>query len=179
MNSRAQPAYFLNEDYHIIPESLRSYGGAVNCGILYGLAIANWARNIVEIGVQRGISTRILLHAVGKTKGFLTSMDIDPACQAVSSDDRWTFIAGRSQDTAPIPSDFLFVDGDHSYQAVCSDMSRHGRAVKDGGIVVLDDYFPSFPGKMRWVDERWDAIQPLVIGPFVIVRVTPQARAAF
>ena len=38
------------------------------------------------------------------------------------------------------PIDLLFVDGDHSYEAVCADLAMWLPKVKDGGIVVCHDY---------------------------------------
>lgn len=36
--------------------------------------------------------------------------------------------------------DILFIDGDHSYQAVINDFNLYEDLVKDGGFIVFDDY---------------------------------------
>ncbi len=115
------------------------------------------------------------------------SIDVDPEAGAKTSSvvaamgyaDRWIFTLGRSQDVQPIECDLLYVDGDHSYAAVCSDMARHGTKVRDGGLVVLDDYHWTWPGKVRWVNERWKELDPFVIGPVAVIRVTPEKRKVF
>lgn len=168
-----------------IPESRWQASNAMYCGTLFGLAAALQPRVTVEIGTQYGMSTRMWLAAT-KT-GRVLSIDPDPACFTRLIDDirkhdwtdRWVFKHARSQDVTPIECDLLYVDGDHSYPAVCSDMARHGTKVRDGGLVVLDDYHHTWPGKMRWVDERIEVLDPLFIGPTVVVRVTPAKREAF
>lgn len=150
---------------------------AMYCGVLFGLAAQAKPKTIVEIGTQFGLSTRMWL-AVPEVEA-VHSMDIDPECATRVKDPRWTFHLGKSQDLEPVPCDLLYVDGDHSYEAVCSDMARHGAAVRTDGLVILDDYHPRWPGKMKWVDERWDILQPVVIGPTAVFRVTPTKRNYF
>lgn len=163
-------------------------GNMIYSGVLFGLAAVAQPRVIVEIGTQYGISTRMWLAATAPTGGVVHSIDVDAQCgegetrgdiDAAGWLSRWHFHHGRSQDIEPIESDLLYVDGDHSYEAVRSDMARHGRLVRDGGLVVLDDYYVGWPGKMQWVNERWDVLQPIIIGPTAVVRVTPAKRAVF
>lgn len=148
------------------------------CGVLLGLASSLRPKTIVEIGTQFGLSTRMFLEAVGP-QGVVHSIDVNPKCAELLLGPNWCFHLGRSQDVQPLSCDLLYVDGDHSYEAVCSDMARHGPLVRDGGLVVLDDYHPSWPGKMRWIDERWGQLKPIIIGPTAVVQVTPVARDAF
>lgn len=164
---------------HHIPEGRQQTDIAMYCGVLYGLAAPLQPRVVVDIGAQYGISARMWLAVTERTEGVVHSIDIDPECAKMDLGPRWKFHLGRSQDIEPIESDLLYVDGDHSYAAVCSDMARHGTKVRDGGLVVLDDYFVSWPGKTRWVDERWDVLEPVIVGPTAIVRVTPAKRESF
>ena len=143
----------------------------------------------VEIGTQIGISTRALLLVAERMDGHVTSMDIDPTCgegklrkwvEDRGLGDRWTFLAGPSQAQAPIPNaDFLLVDGNHDYDAVCEDMIVHGSAVKNGAVILLDDYHVQFPGKLRWVQERWKELQPLTIGPWALLIKRPGDEAHY
>ncbi len=48
---------------------------------------------------------------------------------------------------------FLFVDGDHTYEGVKTDMELFFPKLLTGSIVVFDDYFEGFPGLIRAVDE--------------------------
>ena len=161
--------------------------------LLWGLArhasLGRASPRLVEIGVQRGCSTQVLLSVAAAMDGHLWSMDTDPFCgegalrAAVARHgwlDRWTFRAGPSQTQPPIPdTDFLLVDGDHGYAAVCADMATHGTAVRPGGLIVLDDYHHTFFGKVRWVQERWTELQPLTIGPHVVIVRQPEHTGLF
>jgi cephalosporin hydroxylase len=40
------------------------------------------------------------------------------------------------------PYDFVFIDGDHSYEAVRADVDNYGTMVADGGVLVLHDILP-------------------------------------
>ena len=51
------------------------------------------------------------------------------------------------------PIDFLFVDGDHEYEAVLADIRAFVPFVRDGGIVAFHDYKSGKPGVPRAVDE--------------------------
>ena len=48
-------------------------------------------RNILELGVQRGNSTKMFLEVCNQNNGYLTSIDIED-CSCVSIDKRWNFI---------------------------------------------------------------------------------------
>lgn len=50
--------------------------------------------------------------------------------------------------------DILFIDGDHSYQAVINDFTLYEGLVKKGGYIVFDDYYDyGCPGTKIAVDE--------------------------
>ena len=42
---------------------------------------------------------------------------------------------------APDSADFVYIDGDHSYQAVVDDLDAALRVTRSGGLIVCDDYF--------------------------------------
>jgi predicted O-methyltransferase YrrM len=73
-------------------------------------------------------------------------------CQANSHDPRVVpaVVAGAT-------IDFLFIDGDHSYDGVRADWLLWSPVVRPGGIVAFHDTWPNFdrhePGVVRWVDE--------------------------
>jgi predicted O-methyltransferase YrrM len=58
--------------------------------------------------------------------------------------EKLTICRGKSKDVLPtMPSesfDFIFVDGDHSHDAVAIDAAESFRLVKNGGIILFDDY---------------------------------------
>lgn len=63
-----------------------------------------------------------------------------------------TLIAGdsRSNDVwdkvKNLQVDLLFIDGDHSFSGVQSDLYKFSKLVGSGGIIVLDDCEPTYPG---------------------------------
>jgi predicted O-methyltransferase YrrM len=56
--------------------------------------------------------------------------------------------------------DILFIDGDHSYQAVINDFMLYEGLVKGGGYIVLDDYRDEgCPGTKIAVDEIVETVK--------------------
>lgn len=55
------------------------------------------------------------------------------------------------------PIDFLFIDGDHTYEGVRADWLAWSPLVRPGGLVAFHDTWPNAdrhePGVVRWVDE--------------------------
>lgn len=53
--------------------------------------------------------------------------------------------------------DFLFIDGNHSYEGVKADWINWSPHVRSGGVVAFHDTWPNFdrhePGVVKWVDE--------------------------
>lgn len=49
--------------------------------------------------------------------------------------------------------DFVFIDGDHSYEGVVADTLRALRVANPGAVLVWDDYWSPCPDVMRFVDE--------------------------
>jgi predicted O-methyltransferase YrrM len=115
----------------------------------------------VEIGCLDGFSTLVILKA---SKLNLTSIDpliADSMESSLKGDeprlrsnlekvkDRWTFIKDFSHKVAPTwttPLDFLFIDGDHSIEAVTRDYDQWVPFLKVGGILAIHDSRMSRPG---------------------------------
>jgi len=55
--------------------------------------------------------------------------------------------------------DFLFIDGDHSYEGVKQDFQMYGKLVKPGGIVAFHDICPHPPETCCEVNKFWLEIQ--------------------
>jgi len=55
------------------------------------------------------------------------------------------------------PFDFVFIDGDHSYEGVRGDWLAWSPLVRPGGLVAFHDTWPNWdrhePGVVRWIDE--------------------------
>lgn len=48
----------------------------------------------------------------------------------------------------------LFIDGEHTYEAVASDLKLYADLVLPGGSIVFDDYAPGFEGDVRAIHEH-------------------------
>jgi cephalosporin hydroxylase len=55
----------------------------------------------------------------------------------------------------PMRPAFVFIDGDHSYEAVLSDVRAWAPLVKSGGLIAGHDCTPSYPGVERAVREHF------------------------
>jgi predicted O-methyltransferase YrrM len=103
--------------------------------------------SVVEIGTRGGASTSALLLGVKAHGGHVWSIDINPDCGELFKDNSdWTFIHGHSFYNAgtiltqiPLLIDVLFIDADHDYKSVYSDLSIFGQLVTKRGVILLHD----------------------------------------
>jgi predicted O-methyltransferase YrrM len=58
--------------------------------------------------------------------------------------------------------DFVFIDGDHSYEAVRADIANYRQLVRPGGVLCGHDYGDVCPGVRRAVDEAFAGSHTLV-----------------
>lgn len=125
----------------------------------------------IELGCYCGSSTITIAEAM--PQGQVIAVDefkIDFDAQSFTGDDAFTIfnknvlsvyknvrLHKTSTDIAAryIKScDFLFIDADHSYEAVLSDCFHYLKKLKPGGIVMFHDYTNEyFPGVKKVVDE--------------------------
>lgn len=133
---------------------------------------------IVEIGAFQGRSTRAIADA--NERGIVYSIDnwdselsdgrSDPStraafrrnCSDLLSSGRVVPIEWDSQRGLPpalhgLSVDMLWIDGDHSYQAVASDIRTFAPLVRAGGLICGHDYCVWHPEVMRAVDEAYGA----------------------
>lgn len=102
----------------------------------------------VEIGRYAGGSTLLIAAALSDAGGLLTSIDIAPQDdvqlhEVLTRLDLVDHVDLRVGDAAEVewnePLDFVFIDGDHSYQGAYRDHSRWGARVKVGGYIIHHD----------------------------------------
>jgi cephalosporin hydroxylase len=55
--------------------------------------------------------------------------------------------------------DFLFLDGDHSFDGIKMDFEMYGPLVKPGGLIAFHDIKPSMPDNWRQVGPFWQSIK--------------------
>jgi predicted O-methyltransferase YrrM len=55
--------------------------------------------------------------------------------------------------------DFLFIDGDHSYDGVKRDFRMYGKFVRKGGVIAFHDICPGPPEKVHGVPKLWNEIK--------------------
>jgi predicted O-methyltransferase YrrM len=128
------------------------------------------AGSIVEIGIAEGGSAWHLRRALDPD-GTLTLIDTYPtvlgmnmsrviARRLVESVDRGRaeWLRMRSEEAARDwvrPIDFLFIDGDHSYEAVRRDFEDWSRHVTSAGGLAFHDALTEAP----WMDESFGSVR--------------------
>ena len=137
-------------------------------------------RRLVEIGVWHGVTTA-RLRAVMASDAVLYAVDPFPAGRLGVSLQRaiarhevghvrngaveWVRLTGaeagrRHAAASHAPVDFVFIDGDHTYQAVRDDWEAWSPLVESGGFISLHDSHPTAArcihatGSVRFTEER-------------------------
>lgn len=126
--------------------------------LLYALVRGINAKNAIEIGTRRGHSTIWIASAIRDNGGeFLVCIDPFGGPGAGGGNDKEYTVQKlaqleldnvliveelSSQALGRFPDssfDFIYIDGDHSYDGVKNDLTHSLRILKPGGIVVLHD----------------------------------------
>lgn len=114
------------------------------------------ATTVVEIGVYEGVNTAILSKAMGKNgktfgidpffKGSMgicyhkliaeTHLKRNKVRNLVSLIEKYSFDAVND---IPEKVDFIFIDGDHSWEGISKDWPLYSDKLKAGGIMALHD----------------------------------------
>ncbi|MDA9615349.1 class I SAM-dependent methyltransferase [Candidatus Pelagibacter sp.] len=100
--------------------------------------------SILELGVQKGISTNYFLEICDKNNGKLYSVDIEN-CSEVSINPRWKFIHSRDDDfnkifkLIPNLVDVIYIDSLHEAHHVEKLIYNYYTKLKDGGYIFIDD----------------------------------------
>ncbi len=127
--------------------------------MLYGLARSQGSRSIVELGLFRGNTSRVLLRAARKNGGSLVCIDKDKAsCEALEKSLKGNMEGIKIfqyETTDPMfqkyHPDLLFIDADHTLKGVTSDWAFWSPLVTLGGFIVFHDSRTS-PGVAQLVD---------------------------
>lgn len=137
----------------------RTYMTPVELAALAALVRSVSARGVMEIGCNSGRTAALLLRECPTIEHYL-GVDVlpgytfankvqskevpdDPGIWA-SGDDRFTLWLSKrgSRDIAPGPASFdvVFIDGDHSEEAVTLDTELARACVPPGGLIIWHDY---------------------------------------
>jgi len=102
---------------------------------------------VLELGVDKGHSTRVFLNAADQKGGRLVSVDIVD-CSNVAESKDWTFVEQDSADCEKLLSeapflkdgiDILYVDSLHEYKHVKKEIFNYFPYMKKGGVIFFDD----------------------------------------
>ena len=126
----------------------------------------------VEIGVDKGLNALTILKTLHIKKLYLIDIYKPFTVDGITHDntnaykiakenlakykDKIEFVIKKSEESiTEIPNelDFVYVDGDHSYEGAKKDIELYYPKVKEGGIIGGDDFSIYFPGVARAVTE--------------------------
>ncbi len=100
---------------------------------------------ILELGVQKGNSTKMFLEVCNKNNGNLTSIDIKD-CSSVTEDKRWEFIFSSDDNFEYIDKyiankrfDVIFIDSYHEPNHVKKVFFHYFSFLKKNGLIFIDD----------------------------------------
>ena len=122
------------------------------------LLAATKPRYALEIGFCTGRSAACVLHHATPRLRKLVSIDIDldykpqgrlmaeqlqqsfPQLRVIEGNSRKVLTEEFFSENFPKGVDFALVDGDHTYQGCTADLMAVSRHLRDGGVIVIDDY---------------------------------------
>lgn len=100
--------------------------------------------SVLELGVQKGVSTNYFLEVCDKNNGELYSVDIED-CSEVSNNPRWKFIHSRDDNfnkifnLIPSQVDVVYIDSLHEAYHVEKLIYNYYAKLKVGGYIFIDD----------------------------------------
>lgn len=149
--------------YHVFPSIIQRYG--LRVGVEIGVSMGGHSESILKTtDVEKLYSIDPWVPNPSFNLGS-RAHDYEVLVHRVKSrlgkyGDRSVVIRAFSYDVASLFNDesldFVFVDGDHHYEAVKQDLEMWYSKVKSGGIVGGDDYSTGWPGVPKAVNEFFE-----------------------
>ena len=138
-------------------ESKKRYG-LMRWQVLIDFVKKNNYTKIVEIGVAKGENAEHILKKCKLEKYFLIDPFIHkPFYKKAIKYKSVVFLKAKSEDVAKTfenkSLDLVFVDGDHSYEAVKRDIEMWLPKIRKGGLLIGHDYCDKWLGVRKAVDE--------------------------
>jgi predicted O-methyltransferase YrrM len=143
------------------------HANAVDMLFVAAMARHHQARELFEIGTYLGRTTYHLTYA--SEGAVVTTVNLPPEADPTWGPYQQIYFRGRPRaeqirqvwadstmlDTTPYRGrmNFVFVDGDHSYEAVKADTRTAFDVLAPGGIIVWHDYAAKSPGVCRFIEE--------------------------
>lgn len=148
--------------YHIVPEFIKKYNLSIGCEV--GVAFGNHANSILKnSSLKKLYCVDPFMHYDGYEDPFNFEQPyFDVLFENVKNklsifNDRCELLRLSSLNAADkfqdATFDFIFLDGNHSYEAVKADLEKWYPKVRPNGFIIGDDYSKSFPGLIKAVDE--------------------------
>ena len=119
---------------------------------------------VLELGVERGTSTRAFLWYLKKTNGQLFSVDIDD-CSKISNSEDWKFLQSNDLNFEYILENFgeikkngvdlIYIDSYHENHHVLKLLNIWFKYLKKDGAIFIDD-IDSFPFRKK--KDIWNSI---------------------
>ena len=118
---------------------------------MYQKAINKESPIILELGVDKGLSTTVFLQACEEMNGKLVSVDIQD-CSDISDSDRWEFVQSDSTDVKYILSqashlkdgiDIIYIDSLHNKKHVQKELTGWFPYMKQNSWIFFDDVDPN------------------------------------
>jgi predicted O-methyltransferase YrrM len=104
---------------------------------------------VAEVGTYRGHFARHILSDCAPAELHLIDLDFSLLDSAVAADSRVAMHEGLSHERlAQFPDDhfdWIYIDGDHSYEGASSDARVAAAKVKPGGHLVFNDFAHADP----------------------------------
>lgn len=123
-------------------------GGENLCVFLYAWIMTAKPKIVVETGVASGITTNVIMEALGKVGGQLYSIDINPKSKDVYRGGHpWNFVLLKSPRGKSLnkfvqkiqPIDLWIHDSDHSYKWQKFEYEVAKKSLTKKGLLVSDD----------------------------------------
>lgn len=149
------PGYFTWPEFYrwlaqrVAREEMNSGIDGVEVGTCNGTSLAFLAVELVNMGCEFHLSGVDPDNANGNARRNLKRVE-----------GRVNLVDYRSVDAATqfqdASLDFVFIDGDHSYESVRADIAAWLPKIRYSGIIAGHDFSPDFPGVVHAVTEAFD-----------------------
>lgn len=105
--------------------------------------------DVAEVGTDKGDFARYILKTAEPRRLHLFDLEFNSLAADVANDPRVTLHLGASPGTlsalADASMDWIYIDGDHSYEGAAADARVAATKVKPGGYLVFNDFAHADP----------------------------------